>query len=99
MFWACLVVAVLPSARNSGVYDSDLGPGTIIAAFQATALDLSNFCARNAKACDTGLAALKEASTTAKTSLLAAYDGVRDQYEEPDRETMTGSVKKAGEGE
>jgi hypothetical protein len=94
-FWGCLIVAVLPGARNSGVYDGQLGFEAVGRAFQATILDLSNFCSRNSDVCQTSIVAFSKASATAKDSLLAAYHGVRGQYEQPDRDTMTGSIKSA----
>ncbi|MGL4487952.1 MAG: DUF5330 domain-containing protein, partial [Rhizobiaceae bacterium] len=54
-FWGCLVVAVLPGARKSGVYDGDLSVETFGQAIHATVLDLSNFCSRNNDACQTGI--------------------------------------------
>ncbi len=95
-FWGCLIVAVLPGARKSGAFEGELGIGTIGQALQATIADLSNFCARNSNACQTGATVIAEASATAKDSLLAAYQGIRGQYDEPDRETMTGSIKGNG---
>ena len=92
-FWGCLLVAVLPGARSSGVYNGDLGIGTVTQAIQATLLDLSNFCSRNGGVCETGIVAFKEASATAKKSLLTAYQGVKGQYDEPDRQTITSSIK------
>jgi Family of unknown function (DUF5330) len=92
-FWGCLIVAVLPGARKSGVYNGDLGLETVVHAAQATLLDLTNFCARNGGVCQTGVAAFSEASATAKESLLSAYQGVRDQYNEPDRQTITSSIR------
>lgn len=92
-FWGCLIVAVLPGARKSGVYNGDLGLGTVVLAAQATLLDLSNFCTRNGGVCQTGVAAFLEASATAKESLLTAYQGVRGQYDEPDRQTITSSIR------
>jgi Family of unknown function (DUF5330) len=92
IFWGCLIVAVLPGARKSGVYDGELGLETVVLAAQATLLDLSNFCSRNGGVCQTGIAAFSEASATAKESLLTAYQGVRGQYDEPDRQTVTSSI-------
>jgi Family of unknown function (DUF5330) len=91
-FWGCLIVAVLPGARKSGVYNGDLGVETVANAVHATILDLSNFCSRNDGVCETGLVAFTNASATAKESLLAAYQGVRGQYDEPDRQTITSSI-------
>ncbi len=92
-FWGCLIVAVLPGARKSGVYNGDLGLETVVLAAQATLLDLSNFCARNGSVCQTGAAAFSEASATAKENLLTAYKGVRGQFDEPDRQTITSSIR------
>jgi hypothetical protein len=92
-FWGCLLVAVLPGTRKSGVYDGTLSLAKAGDAVHATLLDLSNFCSRNGGTCETGLAAFADASALAKASMLTAYQGVRGQYDEPDRTTMTGSVK------
>jgi hypothetical protein len=94
-FWGCLIVAVLPGARNSGVYDGQLGVETVGKAVQATIMDLSNFCSRNSDVCRTSALAFSKASATAKDSLLSAYQGVRGQYDDPDHETITGSIKGA----
>jgi Family of unknown function (DUF5330) len=91
-FWGCLLVAVLPGARKSGVYNQDLDVSTIAKAVQATALDLSNFCTRNGGVCETGLVVINSASKTAKETILSAYQGVSGQNDEIDRETLTGSI-------
>lgn len=92
-FWSCLLVAVLPGAQKGGVYDEKLGFLTVVKAFKATAMDLSTFCSRNNRVCEIGLVAVNSASLTARDSLLSAYKGIRSQYDEKDRETLTGSIK------
>lgn len=92
-FWGCLLVANLPGARKSGVYNEDLGIETIGLAVQATFMDLANFCSRNGTVCETSAQAFSEASATAKESLLSAYQGIRGQYDDVDRQTTTSSIK------
>ena len=93
-FWGALIVAILPSARNQGVYNGDIGPAMLANAVSATVADLSSFCDRNNSACQTGKLFLGQMAKQAEHSVSTALAKLRNPIDQPDRQTMTGSIKK-----
>jgi hypothetical protein len=93
-FWGTLLVAVLPGARNQGVYNGEIGPMMLVNAVQATVSDLGSFCTRNSSACQTGKAFFGQMASNAQKSITTALAAIQQPNDGVDRETMTGSVKK-----
>ncbi len=93
-FWGTLLVAVLPGARNQGVYNGEIRPMMLVNAVQATVSDLGSFCARNSSTCQTGRAFLAQMVTNAGHSVSTALAAVNGSAYDTDRQTITGSVKK-----
>lgn len=93
-FWGALIVAILPSARNQGVYNGEIGPVMLANAVSATVNDFSNFCGRNSSACQTGKLFLGQMAKRAENSVNTALARLNDPVDQPDRQTMTGSIKK-----
>ena len=93
-FWGTLLVAVLPGARNQGVYNGDIGPMMLVNAVQATVSDLGSFCTRNSSTCQTGKAFFGQMAANAEHSISTAIAAINQPDYGADRETITGSVKK-----
>ena len=93
-FWAFLVTAVLPGLKHADVLKEGINPDTLGRVAQLAYADLANLCTRNPAFCQTAKAATADALETAKSGMLAAYQGVRTQYDEPDRDTITASIRK-----
>lgn len=93
-FWAALVTVALPGLKHADVFKNGVNSQTLSLAAQLAYNDLVSFCPRNPTVCRTGQSIAADTLKTAKTAALAAYQGIRTQYDEPDRDTVTASIRK-----
>ncbi len=93
-FWTLLVTAVLPGLKHADVFKDGVNADTLSRALELSMVDFANFCARNPSVCQTGKSVAANALEQAKTGVLTAYQGVRTQFDEPDRETITSGIRK-----
>lgn len=93
-FWALLVTVFLPGLKHADVFSEGVNAATLGRVAQLAYADLANLCTRNPAFCQTAKTATADALEKAKSGMLAAYEGVRTQYDEPDRDTITASIRK-----
>lgn len=93
-FWAFLVTAALPGLKHADVFKNGINPATLNQAMQLSISDFANFCSRNPTVCQTGATVASNAMEQAKAGALTAYQGVRTQFDNPDRLTTTGAIRK-----
>jgi hypothetical protein len=93
-FWTAAVTAAVPGLRHADVFKDGVNADTLGQAYHMTIADLSSLCARNPSLCQMGEAGASMAFDQAKSGFLAAYHGIRTQYDAPDAKTTTGSIRK-----
>ena len=91
-FWAFLAAALVPGLKHADVFKSGVNSDTINQAYELTKADLATVCVRNPSACEAGQLAGAAALDQVKAGFLAAYQGIRTQYDEPDAKLKTGSI-------
>ena len=93
-FWAVLATALLPGLKHADVFKSGVNADTLGQAFELTMADLATVCVRNPSACEAGKLGASMAVDQAKAGVLAAYQGIRTQFDEPDGALKTGGIQK-----
>ena len=81
LFWLAVLILILPTGRSADTAAVKPAPeeayfdaGSAIDAAVATVGDLSSFCTRNPKVCETGTAAAAAFETKAKQGVRMLYD-------------------------
>lgn len=92
-FWSALALLALPSSRNQ-LLDGGFSPSSLLNATDLALGDVGNFCTHNISMCESAGDMASEMTLVAKNQMLQAYHGIRTQYDGPDKETLTGSVRK-----
>jgi Family of unknown function (DUF5330) len=93
-FWALLLTAVLPGLKHADVFKDGVNAGSLTSAAQLSIADFAAFCTRNPSACETGMTVASSMAEEAKAAALTAYQGVRTQFDRPDRSTVTSGIAK-----
>ena len=92
-FWSALALLAMPSSRDQ-LLNKGFSPSSLVAATDLALGDVGNFCAHNISMCESAGDMASEMTLVAKNQLLEAYHGIRTQFDGPDEETMTGSIRK-----
>lgn len=95
-FWSALALLAMPSSRTH-VMNHGFAPQSLATAFGFAMQDAGNVCAQNVTFCDSATQASAGIALLAKQRMLDAYKGIRTQYDNKDREIMTGSIRKQAE--
>lgn len=81
LFWLAVLILILPTGKSAdtatvkpAAEEAYFDAGTAIDAAVATVGDLSSFCTRNPKVCETGTAAAAAFETKAKQGVRMLYD-------------------------
>lgn len=92
-FWSAMVLLAMPSSRNQ-IMNGGFSPSSLVTATDLALGDVSKFCSHNFAMCDSATSIAVDIALVAKGRLKDAYHGVRTQFDKPDQETMTGSIRK-----
>lgn len=93
-FWTVLATALLPGLKHADVFENGINTDTLKQAFELTMADLATVCVRNPSACEAGKLGASMAFDQAKAGMLAAYQGIRTQFDQPDGALKTGAIQK-----
>ncbi len=88
-----LASAVLPGLRHADVFKSGINAETLSQVFDLTMADLATVCVRNPTGCEAARLGASIAAEQAKAGMLAAYHGIRTQFDKPDEKLKTGSIQ------
>ena len=93
-FWAILASTLLPGLRHADVFKDGVNTDTLGQAIELTKADLASLCVRNPSACEAAQSGLSVFANQAKAGALAAYHGIRTQFDAPDSAVKTGGIQK-----
>ncbi len=93
-FWALVAGTVVPSVRYFDVFGEGFNAQAAGVAMKRAYQDISTLCTRNPSFCRVTNEMTTAALEEGKARLLIAYQGVRTQFDAPERKATTRGVSK-----